>query len=93
MNQMTKGEALVAGLEQVQEGLRTIAGVGKPDYLFEVLVGSKRASQQLREAMGTKSIFRAMILAMVKSRHTRLAADTVEGVIDSFLEVLTDLRS
>lgn len=87
---MTKGEALLLGLDQIKEGLTLIGRVSSQADLLKVLVKSDKGARQLREVLGAP-LLRTMILSLVRAKNTRLSEDTVEKVVGDFLDVLCDL--
>ncbi|NPV72121.1 MAG: hypothetical protein HPY55_16060 [Firmicutes bacterium] len=88
---MSKGEALLAGLQQIDEGLKMIASLGGRYDLVATMVGSKTTAQKLRDVIrGNKALFN-LVVNIVKAKNNRLAAETVEKVIGDFLDTLFDL--
>lgn len=90
----TKGELLIRGLAQVQEGLAMIGRAGpNNEDLIKLLATNQHGARQLRELLKGQTIFRAVVMGLVKSRNRRLADDTIEKIIGDFLAVLEDLAS
>lgn len=87
---VTKGEAIVVGLEQIREGLEMVNKASRDVDLIRTLVGSHRGAQQLRDIMNT-GLLKTVVLEMVAARNPRLASDTVAKVVQDFLGVLFDL--
>ncbi|MGE5572981.1 MAG: hypothetical protein ACM3ZU_08195 [Bacteroidota bacterium] len=87
---MTKGEALLLGLDQIKEGLNLIGRVNTQADLLKVLVTSDKGARQLREVLGAP-LLKMMVLGLVKAKNSRLSEDTVEKVVTDFLNVLCDL--
>lgn len=88
--EMTKGEAIIVGLEQIREGLQMVRQASRDVDLIRTLVGSNRASQQLREIM-SGGLLKTVVIEMVHTRNYRLSQDTVEKVISDFMAVLFEL--
>ncbi len=91
MEERTKGEMLLQGLEQVREGLDLIGRHGNQDLLLKTLVGSNTAAKRLREVVQGSTVFRSMVLSLVCARNARLSAETTEKIIRDFLDVMFDL--
>ncbi len=91
MEEQTKGEVLIEGLERIREGLQMVARLGSHVDLVRQLTGSQTAAQRLREVMRSETLVYNLVLAMVKARNSRLSEDTVEKVVRDFLDVLFDL--
>ncbi|MEW5899427.1 MAG: hypothetical protein AB1652_09710 [Bacillota bacterium] len=87
----TKGEALIAGLDQIREGLDMIARLGNRNDLLRNLVGSQAATQRLKDLMKSNNVLFNLIIGMVKARNSRLSEETVNKVVIDFLDVLFDL--
>ena len=91
MNQ-TKGDMLVNGLEQIREGLETIAQLDSGPELVRMLVGSRAGAERLRDVVKSDRILYNMIVSMVAARNgKKLVYETVEKVVNDFLDVLFDL--
>lgn len=88
--EMTKGEAIVVGLEQIRDGLQMISKASKDVDLIRTLVGSSRASEQLRDVM-KGGLLRTIIVEMVAARNRKLSPETVDKVISDFMGVLFEL--
>lgn len=88
---MTKGEALVRGLNQIDEGLKMISALGNRYDLIATMVGSKTSAQRLRDVIRGNKVLYNLVLNMVKAKNSRLADDTVEKVVTDFLDTLFDL--
>lgn len=91
MQNTTKGEILLAGIDRIREGLEMIAKLGNRQDLIKELVGSSTMANRLRDVMKSNSIFEGMVLSMVKSRNGRLSPETVDKVVTDFMDVLFDL--
>ncbi|MCL6446828.1 MAG: hypothetical protein K6U04_01550 [Armatimonadetes bacterium] len=87
----TKGEALIAGLDQIREGLDMIARLGNRNDLLRSLVGSQAATQRLKDLMKSNNVLFNLVLGMVKARNSRLSEETVNKVVIDFLDILFDL--
>lgn len=89
----TKGEALINGIEQIQDGLEMIAKLGDKESLIITLVGSQSAARRLRDVIKSKNLIYNLVISLVKARNTRLVDETVKKVIDDFMDVLFDLST
>ena len=90
---VTKGEALVLGLNQIDEGLKMISALGNRYDLVATMVGSKTSAQKLRDVIRGNKVLYNLVLNMVKAKNSRLAGETVEKVVTDFLDTLFDLSS
>lgn len=88
---MTKGEAIVRGLGMIEDGLALISRLGNKYDLVATLVGSDTAATRLRNAVKANKVFYGLVGNIVKAKNARLVGDTVEKVIDDFLDTLFDL--
>lgn len=91
MQDMTKGEMLVNGMEKIKEGLEMISKLGDKQELIKTLVGSQAAANRLKDLVKSNLIFQNMVLSMVASRNSRLSTETVEKIISDFMDILFDL--
>ena len=87
---MTRGEVILEGLERIREGLDLIRRAGSQTEVLTILVGSTRGAEQLRQVM-RPGLLRNVIVSMVHARNNRLSAETVEKVLNDFMDVLFDL--
>lgn len=87
----TKGEVLIAGLNQIRDGLEMISRLGDKTDLVKTMVGSQAAARRLRDVMKDNNVVYNMVLNMVQSRNGQLSPKTVTKVINDFLDVLFDL--
>lgn len=87
---MTKGEAILQGLDQIREGLELIRKAGSQADALRVLVGSQKGAEQLRAVMNP-GLLRTLVVSMVQARVRRVSPATVEQVLDEFFKVLFDL--
>jgi len=88
---MTKGEALITGLNQIDEGLKMISALGNRYNLIATMVGSKISAQRLRDIIRGNKLLYNLVVNMVKAKNSRLSGVTVEKVINDFLDTLFDL--
>lgn len=88
--ELTKGEAILLGLEQIREGLQMVRQASREVDLIRTLIGSATASRQLRDVLSS-GLLRTVVLEMVRSRNPRLSQETVEKVVSDFLNVLFEL--
>lgn len=88
--ELTKGEAIILGLEQIREGLAMVNKASKDVDLIRTLVGSNRGAQQLRDVVNA-NLLKTVIMEMVAARNPKLAPNTVEKVVQDFLNVLFEL--
>jgi len=89
---MTKGEALVTGIDKLREGLEMISSLGsKQQDLIKTLVGSNVAANRLNDLLKSNIVFQNTIISMVSARNSKLAPVIVEKVITDFMDVLFDL--
>lgn len=91
MDEPTRGEMLVKGLEQIREGLNIVSGIGRPNDLLKMVVGSPQAAKRLREVLDDNSVLQSIVISLVQARNSRLSGDTVKKIIGDFLDVLFDL--
>lgn len=91
MDEMTKGEALIAGIDKIREGLEMISRQGNKQDLIKTLIGSQAAANRLRDLVKSNVVFQNTVISMVAARNGRLNAETVDKVIGDFLDVLFDL--
>lgn len=91
MDEMTKGEALIAGIDKIREGLDMIARQGNKQDLIKTLIGSQAAANRLRDLVKSNVVFQNTVISMVAARNGRLNTETVDKVISDFLDVLFDL--
>jgi len=89
--EMTKGEALVNGLNQIDEGLKMISALGNRYDLIATMVGSKTSAQRLRDVIRGNKVLYNLVLNMVKAKNSRLSGETVDKVVTDFLDTLFDL--
>ncbi len=90
---MTKGEALISGLNQIDEGLKMISALGTRHDLIATMVGSKASAKRLRDVISGNKVLYNLVLSMVKAKNGRLAGETIDKVITDFLDTLFDLSS
>jgi|GEM_PF-1347480 len=90
---MTKGEALVTGLNQIDEGLKMISALGTKYDLLATMVGSRASAQRLRDVIKSNTVLYTLVINMVAAKNSRLSAETVQKVIDDLLDTLFDLSS
>ncbi len=88
---VTKGEALVRGLDQIREGLEMVSRLGGKKDLVVALTGSKQGAQRLRDVMRSNNVVYQMVIGMVRARNSRLSEETVQKVVGDFLDVLFNL--
>lgn len=88
---LTKGEAIIGGLNQIDEGLQMIAIIGGRYDLVKAMVGSNAGAKRLREVVRSNKILYNLVLNIVASKNSRLSADTVGKVVSDFLDTLFDL--
>lgn len=87
---MTKGEAIIRGMDQIREGLEMIRKSHGETDVIRALVGSQKASQQLRSIMGP-GVLQSVVVEMVVARNRRLIPETVKKIVDDFVDVLFEL--
>ncbi len=88
---MSKGEVLVMGLNQINEGLQMISSLGNRYDLIATMVGSRTTAQKLRDVIRGNTVLYNLVLNMVQAKNSRLASDTVKKVVDDLLDTLFDL--
>ncbi len=91
MDEMTKGEALIAGIDKIRDGFEMIAQLGGKQGLIKTLIGSQAAATRLRDLLKSNIVFQNTVIAMVAARNGKLVDTTVDKVISDFLDVLFDL--
>lgn len=91
MQEQTKGEMLVNGMDRIREGLEMISKLGDKQELIKTLVGSQAAANRLKDLVRSNTIFQNIVLSMVAARNSRLNNETVEKVVTDFLDILFDL--
>ena len=87
----TKGEALVEGIEKICKGLEMVQGMGDEYGLMRNLVGSLSAARRVKEIMASDSIFGKLVISLTAARVSKLKEETVEKVVEEFLDVPFDL--
>lgn len=65
---MTKGEVLVAGLNQIDEGLKMISALGNNYDVIATMVGSKASAQRLRDVIKSNTVLYNLVVNMVAPR-------------------------
>lgn len=91
MAETTHGELLLVGLARVKEGLEMIGQAGGRADLVRLLATSKDGARQLREMLRGPELLNQLVRGMVRARNNRLTPATVDGIIDDFLGVLSEL--